>query len=215
MTVISKPDTKPYAQFDDIEYAKCWAGIFEKAAEATRRINAASLQSCGNFDLNRAFVGHSGGKDSVVVDFLARAAYHERDREFWDKPMKVVHNPKTTGPNKVHPLTREFLYESARKRPIVFASLEECVRAGYTTQIDGTRISEFDRGDGRSTNFVRNGAIASREELTCYVPNGLGGLNFIYPIYDWTDMDVWAFIDRFNVSFSDEYLIDIPLDTDC
>jgi 3'-phosphoadenosine 5'-phosphosulfate sulfotransferase (PAPS reductase)/FAD synthetase len=77
---------------------------------------------------------------------------------------------------------------------------------GYKTQIDGTRIAEHDRSNGRAVDVVIDGKQVSRKELPLYLENGLFGLNFVYPIYDWSDAEVWAAIAHYDIPFSEEYL---------
>lgn len=141
----------------------------------------------------KPYVGTSGGKDSVVIQWLSRQVH--------DLP--TVHTPK---PGVTHPKTLEFLYQQCAKQAIMFCPSHAHANLKYDTQIDGTRIAEFDRTDGRSTDFVRDGQNVSRLEMTMWVPNGLFGLNFVYPIYDWSDAEVWACIFRFYIPFSEEYL---------
>jgi 3'-phosphoadenosine 5'-phosphosulfate sulfotransferase (PAPS reductase)/FAD synthetase len=149
--------------------------------------------------IDNTFVGHSGGKDSVVVNFLAQHAGFM---------LPVVHTPKVEGRNKVHPLTVAFLYEQTLTYPITFCTLGQIKHQfpGVTTQIDGTRIAEHDRTDGRSTHVVIDGEDVPRDQMTEYVANGLNGMSFIYPIYNWEDVDVWACIYAFSIPFSPEYL---------
>jgi len=143
----------------------------------------------------KPYIGTSGGKDSVVIMWLSDMVE--------DAPLPVVHTPK---PGVTHPKTLEFLYKMTANRRILFCPARDHASLGYDTQIDGTRISEYNRTDGRSTDFVRNGQNVSRLEMTMWVPNGLFGLNFVYPIYDWEDVHVWACIIKHNIPFSEEYL---------
>ena len=150
------------------------------------------------FPLASAYVGHSGGKDSVLVQHLA-------DRVF---NVPTLHSTKPTGvENVVHPLTQKFIYE--QDRVIIHTPLtrqnEVLSYLGLSTQIDGTRIAEHNRDDGRSIDVVINGKSVSRKELPLYLKDGLLGLDFVYPIYDWSDIEVWTTILKLNIPFSDEY----------
>jgi len=143
------------------------------------------------FEPSGIYIGHSGGKDSVVVHYLATQIFQN---------IPVVHTPK---PEVTHFLTLQFLY--SRNFPIQYIPKEHHSRFGFKTQIDGTRIAESSRTDGRSTTVVIDGVDQSRTEMEAYVKNGLFGLNFIYPIVDWTDDEVWAFIKDRNLEVSKEY----------
>jgi len=153
------------------------------------------------FALQSMYVGHSGGKDSVLVRFIADQI---------DPDIPTMHNPKPAGQeNAVHPLTQNFLY--GLTRPILYAGLDDNSlknRDGATTQIDGTRIAEHDRDDGRSIDVVIDGKVVSRKELQMYIHNGLFGINFLHPIFDWSNEEVWAAIDYFEIPFSKEYDVD-------
>lgn len=152
------------------------------------------------FNLSKAYVGHSGGKDSVLVRYIVDHAIG------YDFP--TVHTTKPAGvQNEVHVLTREFLY--SMDRCIFYVPLDRCeslrTAFGFETQIDGTRRSEHDRSNGRAVDVVIDGKPVSRINMPMYLENGLFGLNFIYPIVDWTDIEVWAAIHDLAIDYSPEY----------
>ena len=143
-------------------------------------------------------VGHSGGKDSVLVRALAdRAGFGSLD---------TVHNPKLEGSNAVHAHTRELLYEMATFRPVMHIPAHAMAKSGYQLQIDGTRRQEATRTDGRSTDIVCNGQSMNRAQMPMLVPRGLFDMTFFYPIVEWTDAQVWAAIAYLEIPFSREYL---------
>lgn len=149
------------------------------------------------------YVGTSGGKDSVLVQWLADQALPMVlgiDKE----AILAVHTVKTSGANAVHPLTIDFLYHS--KRTIIYAPAANHKHLKLKTQIDGTRRSEHNRTNGRSTTLISDGKEISREEMPMFVRNGLFGLNFVFPIFDWSDEDVWAAILLNQIPYSPEYL---------
>lgn len=148
------------------------------------------------------FVGHSGGKDSVVAHFVAMHAL--------GKNLPLVHTTKLgTQRNAPHPATVQFLYNLTYEHHIVFRPLEseDHPSIPYMIQIDGTRMLEAERSDGRSTDLVFDGQTINRRDMKVFNPSGLFGLRFIYPIFDWTDHDVWATIFWFGLPFSEEYLV--------
>jgi 3'-phosphoadenosine 5'-phosphosulfate sulfotransferase (PAPS reductase)/FAD synthetase len=73
------------------------------------------------------------------------------------------------------------------------------------TQIDGTRRAEASRRDGRDVGVIIGGQEVSRTETPLYLEKGMFGRNFIYPIYDWTDEQVWATILLYSLPISREY----------
>ena len=143
-------------------------------------------------------VGHSGGKDSVLVRALADLAGFGS--------LDTVHDPKLDGSNSVHAHTREFLYEMATFRPVMHIPAHAMAKSGYQLQIDGTRRQEATRTDGRSTDIVCNGQSMNRAQMPMLVPRGLFDMTFFYPIVDWTDAQVWAAIAYLEIPFSREYL---------
>jgi len=142
------------------------------------------------------YVGTSGGKDSVVVHHLAKLSVLGRSIQ------QVLHTAK---PGITHPETLKFLY--SRNYPILFVPKGCPMPRGLKTQIDGTRALEYSRTDGRSTDLVVGGKTMSRQDMPMFVDDGLFGMNFIFPIYDWTDAQVWAYIMINGIEYSDEYLI--------
>ena len=144
-------------------------------------------------------VGHSGGKDSVLVRALADLAGFGS--------LDTVHNPKLEGSNAVHAHTRELLYEMATFRPVMHIPAHAMAKSGYQLQIDGTRRQEATRTDGRSTDIVCNGQSMNRAQMPMLVPRGLFDMTFFYPIVEWTDAQVWAAIAYLEIPFSREYSI--------
>ena len=143
-------------------------------------------------------VGHSSGKDSVLVRALADLAGFGS--------LDTVHNPKLEGSNAVHAHTRELLYEMATFRPVMHIPANAMAKSGYRLQIDGTRRQEATRTDGRSTDIVCNGQSMNRAQMPMLVSQGLFDMTFFYPIVEWTDAQVWAAIAYLEIPFSREYL---------
>lgn len=137
-------------------------------------------------------VGHSGGKDSSVVHHLVNVLA--------ELNLPVAHTSKTKGFNAIHPKTLEFLYS----RPFVIELYPEGTNFPYAGQVDGTRASEAERLN-KSTDLIVNGEAINRKYMTEYNPSGLFGMQFVYPIYDWTDEDVWEYHGLFHIPRSEEY----------
>ena len=144
------------------------------------------------------FLGHSGGKDSCVIHQLANTVASN---------LLIVHTPKPS----THPKTVEFLYNLAVSNTIMMVPSDkmEAFVASHSLrcQIDGTRIDEANRKDGRSTTFVQNNVNKSRTEMSHFVENGLFGLSMVYPIFDWTDDEVFDYIKSHNIPLSEEYVL--------
>lgn len=199
-TRYSKSALITHLKLDSELFSKAEAKIDKKIIEAVWRIkDAPKLKEFYNGNVNKVYVGHSGGKDSVLVRYLA-------DLAFGYGNVPTVHTTKPAHvENAVHPLTRDFLYKQSRA--IIYVGLDEQASLGLRLQIDGTRIAEHDRDDGRSVDVVVEGKSVSRKELKLYMQNGLLGLDFIFPIYDWSNEEVWAAIISQGIPFSEEYLV--------
>lgn len=182
---------KPLQQFTADQIKAAVDRVPSLVAEAIRRLKESP------FDPASMYLGHSGGKDSVLVTYLA-------DEAFGREAIPTIHNTKPDGvENAVHPLTQKFLY--GMDRTITYMPLGASLPQELSVQIDGTRIAEWNREDGRSVDVIKNGQSVSRTELELYMRNGLFGRNFIYPIYDWSDIEVWAAIYCLGISYSPEY----------
>lgn len=156
------------------------------------------------------FSGHSGGKDSCVIHHLIKMA--------GINDIKIVHNVKpllgTSGDpimalTEQHPLTLNFLYTEVCKDTTVdflhSSKMKDFIRKNnLVCQIDGARISEWNR-PGKSSEIVVNGKKVSRLDMPEFVEYGLFDISFLYPIYDWTDDDVFDFLIENDIKFSQEY----------
>lgn len=186
--------TKIINQFDPKEWHAA-------VASSPARVEKALEFLYQNLIAFEAYVGHSGGKDSVVVQFLADKILAGATRV----PMiPTLHTTKPPGePNEVHELTRLFLY--SQDREITYLPLRLLGQYPHKQQIDGTRRSEFDRSNGRAVDVVIDGKEVSRKDMPQVIQNGLFGKSFLYPIVDWTDCEVWATIFANNIPYSPEY----------
>lgn len=148
------------------------------------------------------YVGHSGGKDSVVVHHLAKKAFGPK--------VPVVHTPKITGFNAVHPATVDFLYRLSAEEGLYIVTgknmREFLADHELSFQVDGTRADECDRTD-RSSDVVVDGKTISRSEMPVVTYDGLFGQASVFPIFDWSDDDVWGYIEEQGLAVSEEYRI--------
>lgn len=148
------------------------------------------------FGIDGLFVGSSGGKDSSVVCHL----YATVCKKLNINPL-IVHNRKDT----VVDSTILNLYKNSL--PVLYCSPSDIKYFSdrCKIQVDGSRRVEAVRDNGRSTDYVQDGKNVSRTNLEMYVPNSLFGLNFIYPIFDWSDEAVWMYNLYYKLRVSEEY----------
>lgn len=160
---------------------------------------------------NKVFLGHSGGKDSCVIHHLVKTLTRDPIIVHNVKPMlSEVESDPIAKLTAMHPSTLEFLYSTvARKHHVDFMPaimMENFVKnKGLLCQIDGARVAEANR-PGKSSNFIKNGINVNRKELTPFVENGMFGLSVCYPIYDWSDDDVFDYLVENRIEVSDEYI---------
>jgi 3'-phosphoadenosine 5'-phosphosulfate sulfotransferase (PAPS reductase)/FAD synthetase len=154
------------------------------------------FKQVGDENFPGLYIATSGGKDSVTVQYLVQNYFVRGDR------IPVVHTPKPL--TSVVQSTRTFLYESGQ--PMLYIPSDKM--ADYPdlkTQFDGTRRAEFNRSNGRSTDVVVDGRNVSREHMPAIIRNGLFGLNMVYPILEWSDLEVWSFIFNRDIPYTKEY----------
>lgn len=141
------------------------------------------------------YLAHSGGKDSCIIYELTRMA---------NVTLPIVHSVKAD----THPATFalvERLQASNTVHFIYAGNEEEFLKAkGLTCQVDGTRRDECTRTE-KSDNYVEDGKTLNRQNMPDFVENGLFGVSLVYPIVDWLEHDVWAFIREHNITVSAEY----------
>lgn len=166
-------------------------------------LEAAAIQRIRDNAIPSAtYVGHSGGKDSVVVHHLAKKAFGPK--------VPVVHTPKITGFNAVHEATIDFLYRLSAEEGLYIVTgknMREFLEDHKLSfQIDGTRADECNRTD-RSADVVIDGKTINRADMPVVTHNGLFGQSSVFPIFDWSDDDVWGYIEFEGLEVSEEYRI--------
>jgi 3'-phosphoadenosine 5'-phosphosulfate sulfotransferase (PAPS reductase)/FAD synthetase len=118
--------------------------------------------------------------------------------------MTIIHNPKSD----IQPHTVRFISDLGKEKEINFvipAEMEAFIKlTDLKCQVDGTRMDEFTRTE-KSSDLIQNGENVSRENMQHFVENGIFGLTILYPIYDWTEDEVWKYINANNIEISKEY----------
>lgn len=130
-------------------------------------------------DMRCSFIAHSGRKDSTAMAALVERAFPAQ-AFMYAHETSVVHNPKLL--EHVYQLNRFVLHVP----PNQWSRMAE----GFTVQFSGARAQWH--GD----------------DLPLDIAKGSLGMHCVYPIYDWTDEDVWAYLITRNLRFSETYLPD-------
>ncbi len=157
------------------------------------------LQSLKNTET--FYLAHSGGKDSIVIYHLAKLA----DLQFYAYHTNTTIDPKGTlkfirdnypDVEILHPT--ESFYQLVKRKglPTRLARfcceyLKEYASIGKNV-IEGVRASESKNRKGR-------------DYIHCDTRKIQKGAKHIYPIYDWTDNDVWNYIKIHNLPVAPAY----------
>jgi 3'-phosphoadenosine 5'-phosphosulfate sulfotransferase (PAPS reductase)/FAD synthetase len=141
------------------------------------------------------YIAYSGGKDSsVILDLALRV----------DPNMLIIHNPKPI----THPETVKHIYKVSQEHRIVLVPMEYMdyfvQTNGFLCQIDGTTIEEWDRVDKRN-DIIMDGKNISRKNMPRVNEKGIWGIMSIYPIYEWTEEEVFGYIFSRQIEISKEY----------
>ena len=145
-------------------------------------------------DTNRLQLANSGGKDSLVIYTLAKEVGHN---------IPIIHTNTTIDPDGTLPFIRSEMPETiimhpeesfyqlvtrkmlpVRKNRYCCEYLKEYAGIGMRT-IEGVRASESSSRSGRE--------IISCDTRKTMEKDGFRAQH-IYPIYEWSDDDVWGFI---------------------
>jgi 3'-phosphoadenosine 5'-phosphosulfate sulfotransferase (PAPS reductase)/FAD synthetase len=159
------------------------------------------------------FLGHSGGKDSTVVLHLTSQVIKPHE-------LTIVHNVKpllneteddVAKLTAMHELTLQFLYKMVgTKYEVQFMHSSKMpnwiAKNMLKCQIDGARRSEWNR-PGKSSEIIVNGEKISRKDMPSFVERGIFDLSMLYPIYDWTDDDVFDYLHENEIPMSQEYFV--------
>lgn len=140
-------------------------------------------------------LANSGGKDSLVIYTLTKEV-----SEWTGIPIRVIHTNTTIDPPGTKPYIlqtmpdtiilqpKETFYQLVRRKSLptrlnryCCEFLKEYAGKGYAT-IEGVRAAESRNRQGRDYE-------------QCDTRKGYNGRH-LYPIYDWTDEDVWGFIHK-------------------
>lgn len=139
-----------------------------RVTQAQNRIREAAAAG-----VNRMYVAYSGGKDSEAVLRLTRSVY---------PCVTVIHNGHKG--EKVEN-TEGVLFVKEPKAENVPKFLST---VNVTSQIDGTRKYE-------DKTVIFDGVEIHRRDMpNGYTTNGVWGLEVFFPIWDWTDEDVFEYL---------------------
>jgi len=146
-------------------------------------------------NMDNLHIANSGGKDSTVVYFLLQ--------EMGVK-LPVFHSNTTIDPDGTLKHIREVMPDTVIINPKEsFYQLVE--RKGFPTRLNRycCQILKENGGIGKNTiegvRASESRKRANRDYIQCDTRKSMKGAKHIYPILDWTDDDVWGFIESRNL----------------
>lgn len=138
------------------------------------------------FDLEASFVGITGGKSSSLVRFLVDRAW----------PAHLDYDL----PPGVHFVTEHSDNDFVGDNDLCI-SADMLDAFHIKTQFDGTRFSKIYAGDAPKINI--RGNMHDLKDMPLYLEQGLYDLQYVYPIFDWTDLQVGSAIFLYNIPYGE------------
>ncbi len=161
----------------------------------------AFIRSIANTTDKPLFAGNSGGKDSAVVDKLLQMAgidYHSFYTNTTIDPPKTISHIRTNYPHTEILQPKETFYQLVERKGLptrlnryCCEYLKEYASVGKIV-FEGVRSAESRKRKGR-------------DYIQCDDRKWQKGSQHIYPIYDWTNEDVYSFIEKHSIKLAPHY----------
>jgi len=149
----------------------------------------------------RIYAGNSGGKDSAVLDHLLQRSgikyYSFYTNTTIDPPGTIGHIRKHY-PHTQILQPKESFYELVTRKGLPTRLNRYC--CSYLKEYAGVRKAVFE-GVRSCESSKRRG----RDYIQCDTRKSMKGAKHIYPIYDWTDNDVYEYIEANNIILAPAY----------
>lgn len=147
------------------------------------------------------YAGNSGGKDSAVIDKLLQLSGIEYHSYYTNTTI----DPKGT----IKHIRDNYPYTEILQPKESFYQLVE--RKGLPTRLN-RYCCEFLKEYGSIGKMVFEGVRAAesrkrkgRDYIQCDTRKWQKGAQHLYPIYDWGDEEVYAFIEKYNIKLAPHY----------
>jgi len=171
----------------------------EKLESQAKRIILMALEN--NINKLPVWAGNSGGKDSAVVDFLLQK-YGFIYQSYYTN---TTIDPKGT----MRHIKENYTHTKILQPKETFYQLVE--RKGFPTRLN-RYCCEYLKEYGSIGKMVFEGVRSAesrnrqdRDYIQCDNRKWQKGALHVYPIYDWTDEEVFAFIDKYNIKLAPHY----------
>jgi len=164
-----------------------------------RAVNFIRLVSCAT--LRPLYVGNSGGKDSAVLDYLLQKSgikYQSYYSNTTIDPPGTIGHIRRYYPHTVIIQPKFSFYQLVEKKGLPTRLNRYCCEYLKEYGSIGKMVFEGVRS-AESTN--RQG----RDYIQCDTRKWQKGAQHIYPLYDWTDDDIWNFIEVKKIKLAPAY----------
>ena len=159
------------------------------------------IQTIENNTDKPLYAGNSGGKDSAVIDKLLQLSgikYHSYYTNTTIDPPGTIKHLRDNYPHTEILQPKESFYKLVERKGLptrlnryCCELLKEYASVGKMV-FEGVRSAESRKRQGR-------------DYVQCDTRKWQKGAQHIYPIYDWSDKDVWDFIKRHNIETAPHY----------
>ncbi len=171
--------------------------LLELEQKAIRFIKTISRATEGEI----LYSGNSGGKDSAITDYLLKLSgieYHSYHTNTTLDPPETITYIKKYYPHTEILQPNESFYQLIRRKGLPTRLNRYCCE----------HLKEY----GSIAKMVFEGVRAAesknrkgRDKVQCDSRKWQQGAQHIYPIYDWTDKDVWDYIKYRNIPLAPHY----------
>lgn len=147
------------------------------------------------------YAGNSGGKDSAVMEYLLRESGIKYISQYSNT---TIDPPGTIGHIRKHyPATqiiqpKETFYQLIERKGFPRRFSRFCCQ--YLKEINGSGKHTF-----LGIRAVESQKRAGQEPIMCDTRSWMQGAQKIYPIYEWTNKDVWDFIELHDIPLAPCY----------
>jgi len=147
------------------------------------------------------YAGNSGGKDSAVLDHLLRRSgikYHSFYTNTTIDPKGTIGYIRRYYPHTEILQPKESFYELVERKGLPTRLNRYCCDILKEYGSIGKAVFE---GIGSCESSNRQG----RDYIQCDTRKKQRGAKHIYPLYDWTDKDVWDYINKWKIPLAPAY----------
>jgi len=149
----------------------------------------------------KIYAGNSGGKDSAVLDHLLRRSgivYHSFYTNTTIDPKGTISYIKRYYPHTEILQPKESFYELVERKGLPTRLNRYCCDVLKEYGSIGKAVFEGVRSCESSNR-------SGRDYIQCDNRRKQKGAKHIYPLYDWTDKDIWEYINKWNIPVAPAY----------